>query len=83
MENETKTRFPKQSKIFRGRDVNKEFNWVDNFSVTHSKNNNQIHWSYKEFFDKPVNYRGSVTVGTSKGLSEVAASSKFSLNLKL
>jgi len=50
---------------------------VDNFAVTYSKNNNQIHRTYKEFFDKPVSYHGAVTVGTTKGVSEFASSSKF------
>jgi hypothetical protein len=77
IENETKTRIPRYSKIYRERDIGKELNWVDNFSVTFSKNNNNIHCTYKEFFDKPVNYRGAVTVGTTKGISEVASSSKL------
>lgn len=40
-------------------DPNTVFNeeqWVPNFNVMHSKNNNKIHPAYKEFFDTPVQY---------------------------
>ena len=80
IENETKTRIPRYSKLYKERDIGKELNWVDNFSVTFSKNNNNIHRTFKEFFDKPVNYRGAVTVGTSKGVSDIASSSKYILS---
>ena len=33
-----------------------EINWKDNFNVTASKNNIQVHENYKEFFDRPIQY---------------------------
>ena len=78
LQNEARTRIPKYSKLYRERDVQKELNWVDNFAVTHSKNNNQIHYSYKEYFDKPVSYQGAVTVATTKGVGDVASTHKIS-----
>jgi hypothetical protein len=54
VENETKSRIPAYSRLYRERDIKKEFSWVDNFAVTHSKDNQNIHHTYKEYFDKPV-----------------------------
>lgn len=78
IENETKSRIPKYSKLFRERDVNKEMGWVDNFSVTHSKNNTQLHPKFKEYFDKPVKYNGLVTVATTKGVGDIPSTQKIS-----
>lgn len=78
LENETKTRIPPYSKIYKERNVEKEFGWVDNFAVTHSKNNVQIHKNFKEFFDKPVSYNGAVTVATTKGVADVSIATKIS-----
>lgn len=72
LENEDKTRIPRYSKLYKERDVGREFNWVDNFAVTHSKNNVQIHNTYKEYFDKPVSYNGAVTVATTKGVADMS-----------
>lgn len=72
LENETKSRIPRYSKLYKERDVHKEFSWIDNFSITHSKNNNKIHGRFKEYFDKPVNYNGAVTVATTKGVADAA-----------
>jgi len=33
-----------------------EFNWNENFNVMASKNNQLVHESYREFFDKPIDY---------------------------
>jgi hypothetical protein len=41
---------------------------VDNFNVTCSKNNPQIHKKYKQFFDRPQTYSGYTTVGKTKGV---------------
>uniref|UniRef100_A0A7S3KDK4 Uncharacterized protein n=1 Tax=Euplotes crassus TaxID=5936 RepID=A0A7S3KDK4_EUPCR len=62
--NERKSRIPKYSKLYKQRDFQGELNWVDNFSVTSSKNNGQLHHTYKEYFDKPLSYKGHITVAT-------------------
>jgi hypothetical protein len=54
LENENKTRIPKYSKVYEERDITREFSWVNNFAVMHSKNNARIHKTYKEYFDKPI-----------------------------
>jgi len=36
--------------------LKQEMNWEDNFSVKVSKNNNQVHHHYKEYFDKCYKY---------------------------
>lgn len=78
LENETKSRIPRYSKIYKDRDVQKEMSWVDNFAMTHSKNNHHIHQTYKEYFDKPVYYKGWVTVGTTKGVANLPSPGKIS-----
>ena len=78
LENDTKSRFPRYSRIYAERKVDKEFNWVDNFSVTHSKNNRDVHRTYKEYFDKPVQYNGLITVATTKGVADASVMSKIS-----
>jgi hypothetical protein len=80
LENETKSRFPRYSKIRVERDVDREFSWVNNFAVTQSKNNNRVHNKFKEYFDKPVTYNGHITVATSKGIPEASMMSKISNN---
>ena len=48
LQNERKgTRWPNYSKIAKERDVYGEMGWIDNFNVMHSKNNNQIHPTFK------------------------------------
>ena len=50
LQNERKgTRWPKYSKIAKERDVYGEMGWIDNFNVMHSKNNTQIHPTFKYF----------------------------------
>lgn len=71
LENETKSRIPAYSRVFKERPLSKELGWVDNFAVTHSKNNSNIHYKFREFFDKPVSYKGAVTVATTKGVGEI------------
>lgn len=80
MENENKTRFPRYSKIYGDRSVDKELGWVDNFAVTCSKNNTKVHNTYKEYFDKPVQYGGLVTVAASKGVPDATVTSKISMH---
>ncbi len=50
------TRMPDWSKLSKQRDVYGELGWIPNFNVKLSKNNNSMHRTYKEFFDKPRNY---------------------------
>ena len=36
--------------------ANKEHQWVSNFNVMGSKNNDRVHIHFKEYFDRPVDY---------------------------
>lgn len=61
-ENDVKgTRMPDYSKVTRDRDVYGELGWVPNFNVKNSKNNNDRHGNYREFFDKPKDYNSTFT----------------------
>ena len=82
LENETKSRIPAYSRVFKERPLAKELGWVDNFAVTHSKNNSNIHYKYKEFFDKPVSYNGAVTVATTKGVGDMMDKQKHQISTK-
>lgn len=46
--------------------------------MTHSKNNDNLHNTFKEYFDKPVSYKGAVTVATTKGAGDVINSGNIS-----
>lgn len=47
---------PDYSKVNRHRDVFGELGWIPNFNVKNSKNNNDRHNGFKEFFDAPRDY---------------------------
>lgn len=56
-ENEVKgTRIPDYSKVSLDRDVFGELGWIPNFNVKKSKNNDDRHGNYREFFDAPKDY---------------------------
>eukprot|EP00347_Sterkiella_histriomuscorum_P008811 403343660 len=50
------TRIPKYSSVYKQRDLHGELGWIPNFQVVYSKNNQNLHPTYKEFFDMPQNY---------------------------
>jgi len=47
---------PDYSKLAGERDVYGELGWVPNFDAMKSKNNEDRHDNYKEYFDAPKNY---------------------------
>ena len=47
------SRIPSWSIVAKDRDIYGELGWIPNFQVTYSKNNQSLHPTYKEFFDKP------------------------------
>ena len=47
---------PEYTQVIKDRDIYGELAWVPNFNVTYSKNNNDRHSTYKEFFDQPKTY---------------------------
>lgn len=56
-ENEVKgVRIPEYSKLAGERDVFGELGWIPNFNVKKSKNNNDRHNNFREFFDAPRDY---------------------------
>lgn len=56
-ENEVKgTRIPDYSTVALERDVFGELGWIPNFNIKNSKNNELIHQTYREFFDRPKDY---------------------------
>ena len=56
-ENDVKgTRIPEYSKVSLDRDIFGELGWVPNFNVKKSKNNDDRHDNYREFFDAPKDY---------------------------
>ena len=67
LKNEFENRIPKYSKVYSKQTRAKEMQWVDNFAVKCSKDNARIHRKFKEFFDRPRDYEGNITVGKSKG----------------
>jgi hypothetical protein len=82
LQTQTKSRLPTYSKMYKARPIKKELCWVDNFSVTHSKNNHNIHHKYREFFDKPVNYKGAVTIASTKGKGDPMDKKMFQITTK-
>ena len=61
-ENEIKgTRIPDYSVVSKDRDVYGELGWMGNFQYKCSKNNDDRHTSYKEYFDGPLNYHCTFT----------------------
>jgi hypothetical protein len=66
---EFKSRLPAYSKVYSKQARTKELGWVDNFSVTCSKDNGRVHSSFKEFFDQPRGYEGTTTVGKTRGVT--------------
>ena len=56
LENTIDGRIPKYSKVFESRNLPGEQDWVDNFNVKSSKNNEHLHTTQREFFDRPVEY---------------------------
>jgi len=53
VENELKSRIPYYSKVYSKKNRRRELDWVDNFVVKNSKNNDNRHKSFKEYFDYP------------------------------
>ena len=47
---------PDYAKVAKERDVFGELGWIPNFSVKKSKNNNDRHDNFKEYFDAPRDY---------------------------
>lgn len=47
------SRIPSWSNVAQERDIYGELGWIPNFEVTYSKNNANLHPTYKQFFDKP------------------------------
>ena len=47
---------PEYSIVAKNRDVFGELGWLPNFNVKKSKNNDDRHPNYKEFFDQPKDY---------------------------
>lgn len=47
---------PDYSKVSLERDVVGELGWQPNFNIKKSKNNEDRHPNYKEFFDTPKDY---------------------------
>jgi hypothetical protein len=61
-ENEVKgTRMPDYSSLAGERDVYGELGWIPNFNVKLSKNNDDRHNNYREFFDAPKDYNVAFT----------------------
>lgn len=61
-ENEVKgTRIPDYSKVSADRDIFGELGWIPNFNVKKSKNNNDRHDNFREFFDQPKDYNVEFT----------------------
>ena len=47
-------RLPTHSKVWQPRNLSTEYGWDRNFVVMGSKNNGQVHRSYREYFDRPI-----------------------------
>ena len=60
------SRMPTRSKVFRPAQRTSEVQWRRDFAVMHSKNNEQLHPCYKEFFDSPVEYLSHTRVRTPR-----------------
>ena len=56
-ENEVKgTRMPEYTKLSDKRDIYGELGWIPNFNVKVSKDNENLHPTFRETFDGPVHY---------------------------
>ena len=49
-------RLPTHSKVWKPGLVGDEYGWDGNFIVMGSKNNRAVHQSYREYFDRPIQY---------------------------
>lgn len=61
---------PDYSKVSQERDVFGELGWVPNFNVKKSKNNDDRHSTYREFFDQPKDYNIEFHTGSAQTNSE-------------
>ena len=52
---------PEYAKVSVERDVFGELGWIPNFNVKKSKNNDNRHQNFKEFFDQPKDYNVEFT----------------------
>lgn len=52
------TRMPDYTIVDKERDIYGELGWVPNFQVTLSKDNQNLHNTFKEYFDQPKQYSG-------------------------
>lgn len=68
LENEFKNWIPTYSTVYNTWIREKELDWVDNFAVKWSKDNNRIHQKFKEYFDMPKKYEYDWTVGKTRGI---------------
>lgn len=68
LQNEYKNRIPVYSTVYNVKTREKELDWIDNFCVKRSKDNNKIHSKFKEFFDQPKQYEYDRTVGKTRGI---------------
>ena len=50
------TRMPELAKGAGERDIYGELGWIGNFNVKNSKDNTNVHGSYREYFDAPKAY---------------------------
>lgn len=74
IENDIKSRIPVYSHVYCKQSWEKELNWVDNFTVKKSKDNEMMHKKFWEFFDQPKRYDYDWTVGKTKGVTKHALS---------
>ena len=56
------------STVYNIKSREKELEWIDNFAVKRSKDNNQIYKKFKEFFYHPKKYEYDRTVGKTIGI---------------
>jgi len=54
---------PDYSKVSETRDVFGELGWIPNFDIKKSKNNDDRHCNYREFFDTTKDYHNEFTSG--------------------
>lgn len=57
---------PDYSKVSQERDVYGELGWIPNFTVKKSKNNDDRHPTYREFFDAPKDYNIEFLTGSAQ-----------------
>jgi hypothetical protein len=63
--------------VTRGRDVFGELGWIPNFDIKKSKNNDDRHYNYREFFDTPKDYHNEFTSGNVTISDVVRGNSTF------